>query len=166
MKFKTIVSSIGALGVLASSAAAVPASAQDQRSDRDRQNPQGYAQQGYNQDDNDNRRDHDRRDHRHDNRQDYRQNYRHNQQAQVCYYGGNYGYNGYNGNYRSGQRYPYYAQPRYVLNNYGAYGLAAPHRGYRYYRDGSGDIVLAAVATGIIALIIQGSAGNHGYSRY
>ena len=45
------------------------------------------------------------------------------------------------------------------MSDYGNYGLPAPRRGYRYYRDNNGDIVMAAIAGGIIGLII-GSAGR------
>lgn len=70
-------------------------------------------------------------------------------------YGGNYGYNGYRGRWRTGQRYAYYNNNRYWVNDYGSYGLPAPRRGYRYYRDDSGDIILAAIGTGIIASILS-----------
>ena len=43
------------------------------------------------------------------------------------------------------------------LSNYSRYGYRAPPRGYRYYRTNTGDVVLAAVATGIIASVIAGS---------
>ena len=44
------------------------------------------------------------------------------------------------------------------LSDYGRYGYRAPPRGYRYYRTNEGDVVLAAVATGIIASVIAGSS--------
>lgn len=69
-------------------------------------------------------------------------------------YGGRYGYDGYRGNWRTGQRYRYYNNRNYWVSDYGSYGLPAPRRGYRYYRDDSGDIILAAIGTGIIASIL------------
>ncbi len=69
-------------------------------------------------------------------------------------WGGQYGYNGYRGSWRTGQRYTNWRNQRYYLSDYRAYGLPAPRRGYRYYRDSSGDIVMAAIATGIIASIL------------
>jgi Ni/Co efflux regulator RcnB len=69
-------------------------------------------------------------------------------------YGGRYGYNGYRGSWRTGQRYRNYNDRRYWVSDYGSYGLPAPRRGYRYYRDDSGDIILAAIGTGIIASIL------------
>jgi Ni/Co efflux regulator RcnB len=73
------------------------------------------------------------------------------------YYGGNYGYNGYQGQWRAGQRYPHYRDRGYYVNNYYDYGLPAPRRGYRYYRADNGDIVMVAIASGIIGLIIGGA---------
>ena len=56
--------------------------------------------------------------------------------------------------YARGQRYrgdgAYFA-------DYRRYGYRAPPRGYRYYRTNQGDVVLAAVATGIIASVIAGN---------
>jgi Ni/Co efflux regulator RcnB len=73
------------------------------------------------------------------------------------YYGGRYGYAGYQGRWRAGQRYPYWRDSRYVISDYRAYRLPPPRPGYRYYRDDRGDIVMAAIASGAIGLII-GSA--------
>lgn len=73
------------------------------------------------------------------------------------YWGGRYGYNGYDGRWRVGQRYPYWRDNRYVISDYRAYRLPPPRPGYRYYRDDRGDIVMAAIASGAIGLII-GSA--------
>lgn len=75
------------------------------------------------------------------------------------YYGGRYGYDGYDGRWRVGERFPYYDDDDYVVEDYAYYGLPAPRRGYRYYRDRNGDIILAAIAGGVIGLII-GSAGR------
>lgn len=73
------------------------------------------------------------------------------------YYGGSFGYNGYNGRWRSGQRYPHYRDRGYYISNYREYGLPAPRPGYRYYRADNGDVVMAAVASGVIGLIIGGA---------
>jgi Ni/Co efflux regulator RcnB len=75
-------------------------------------------------------------------------------------YGGHYGYNGYAGAWRTGQRYPHWRDHRYVVNDWRAYHLPPPRQGYRYYRDDNGDIVMAAVTSGVIGLII-GSAMSH-----
>lgn len=96
-------------------------------------------------------RDHDRADWRDHDRNDRRDNRR------WRYYGGNYGYNGYNGRWRTGQRYPYWRDRGYYVTDYGRYGLPAPRPGYRYYRTDNGDIVMAAVASGVIGLIIGGA---------
>jgi Ni/Co efflux regulator RcnB len=83
-------------------------------------------------------------------------------------YGPGYGYNGYAGSWRVGQRYPHYRSERYVISDYRAYGLPAPRHGYRYYRTDNGDIVMVAIATGLIGLIAgQALSDNdhHGYYR-
>jgi Ni/Co efflux regulator RcnB len=76
------------------------------------------------------------------------------------YYGGRHGYNGYRGHWRTGERYPYWRENRYVIYDYRAYRLPPPRAGYRYYRDDNGDIVMAAIASGVIGLII-GSSLDH-----
>jgi len=89
-----------------------------------------------------------------------------------------YGYRDY-GRYNYGYRYApppraYYPPPRYgyappyawrrgaylppsyggvYINNYGAYGLRAPPRGYRWHRVGN-DYLLTAIATGLIFDIV------------
>lgn len=105
----------------------------------------------------DDRRD-DRRDAR-DDRRDYRQDqraYARYQRAERRYDGGRwqqprgthyqvYGY---------GQRLPS-SYNSYVVNDYNRYGLRAPPRGYHYVRNGN-DVVLAAVAGGLITAVIAG----------
>ena len=54
-----------------------------------------------------------------------------------------------------GQRMPSYYTQGYVVNDYGRYGLRAPPRGYHYVRIGN-DVVLAAVAGGLITAVIAG----------
>ena len=55
-----------------------------------------------------------------------------------------------------GQRMPaQYRDSRYVVRDYGRYGLRAPPRGYEYVRSGN-DVVLAVVATGLITAVIAG----------
>lgn len=76
------------------------------------------------------------------------------------YYGGSYGYRGYRGPWRTGQRFTHYRDRGYWVQDYRAYGLPAPRPGYRYYRDDNGDIVMAAIASGVIGLII-GNALAH-----
>ncbi|MBU1346236.1 MAG: RcnB family protein [Alphaproteobacteria bacterium] len=54
-----------------------------------------------------------------------------------------------------GQRIPSNYSRGYVVNNYSSYGLRAPPRGYQYVRSGN-DVVLAAVAGGLITAVIAG----------
>lgn len=52
---------------------------------------------------------------------------------------------------------PQYRSSRYVVNDYHRYGLRAPPRGYHYVRDdNSGDILMTAIATGLITAVIAG----------
>lgn len=140
---KAIIGMIAALGCMAS---AVPASAQWRDSDRDGRPDR----REWNRDrDRDGRPDQwDRR----DNRREYR----------WREWGGRHGYNGYRGRWRTGQRYSHWNNRNYWVNDYGRYDLPPPRRGYRYYRDDNGDIIMAAIGTGIIAAIL-GSALNDGY---
>ncbi|MET3525088.1 RcnB family protein [Phenylobacterium koreense] len=55
-----------------------------------------------------------------------------------------------------GQRFDHYRTRTYIVNDYRRYGWAPPPRGYAYYRADNGDVVLAALATGIIASVIVG----------
>jgi Ni/Co efflux regulator RcnB len=131
-----------ALAAIACVLAAVPAGAQDRdhdgRSDRTEWN----------------------RERNHDGRPDQRD--RHDKQGAYrwSYYGGRYGYAGYRGHWREGQRYPHWNNSHYYVTDYRAYNLPPPRAGYRYYRDDSGDIVMAAIGSGIIGLIL-GSQLNH-----
>lgn len=69
--------------------------------------------------------------------------------------------------WRHGQVYPYYRQRGYVIDNYRAYRLPPPRAGYRYYRSDNGDVVMAAIATGVIAMILSGALDGHdGHGRY
>ena len=118
----------------------------------------------------DDRRD-DRRDYRND-RREYRQEIREDrrelrqeqrafaryQQSQRRYNAARYqpprGYQTRQWSY--GQQLPtYYRSNQYVVSNYGQYGLRAPPRGYQYVRSGN-DVVLAAVAGGLITAVIAG----------
>ncbi len=55
-----------------------------------------------------------------------------------------------------GQRMPaHYRSRAYVVNDYNRYGLRAPPRGYQYVRSGN-DVVMTAVATGLITAVIGG----------
>lgn len=106
----------------------------------------------------------DRREWRQDNRDDRREfrqeqrAYGRWQQSQRRYNAGHYyaprGYQQRDWSY--GQRMPsYYRSNQYVVNDYNRYGLRAPPRGYHYVRSGN-DVVLAAVAGGLITAVIAG----------
>ena len=82
------------------------------------------------------------------------------------YYGGRYGYNGYDGRWRTGQYYPHWRDRAYIVEDYRAYNLPPPRSGYRYYRDDNGDVVMAAIASGVIGLIIGGALNDNDHHRY
>jgi Ni/Co efflux regulator RcnB len=54
-----------------------------------------------------------------------------------------------------GDRLPYEYRSSYYVNDYSRYGYRAPPRGYGYYRTDAGDIVMAAIATGVIVSILS-----------
>lgn len=58
------------------------------------------------------------------------------------------------GDYRHGQVYRHHRDSRYIIHDYHRYGLPAPRAGYRYYRDDNGNVIMAAIAGGIIGMII------------
>ena len=86
--------------------------------------------------------------------------YHRDRNSRWSYYGGRYGYDGYRGNWRTGQRFPYYRDDRYWIRDYNRYDLPPPPSGYRYYRDNNGDVVMAAIAGGVIGLILGGALGQ------
>jgi Ni/Co efflux regulator RcnB len=54
--------------------------------------------------------------------------------------------------FRRGERVPVvYLQPRYYVNDWRAYHLAPPPRGYRWVRPVDGHFLLVAATTGLIA---------------
>ena len=104
----------------------------------------------------------DRREHRQDARDDRRE-FRQDQRAYNRYQRAERRYSaarwqqprGYSyRTYSYGQRLPS-AYNAYVVNDYNRYGLRAPPRGYHYVRNGN-DVVLAAVAGGLITAVIAG----------
>ena len=151
---KRIVTSLLAASMLASPLAISTASAQDY---------------GRHRGDNDWNRDRDR-DHRGDrrDRRDDRRHERWSRQSHNGYYLGSRWYYGpppaayYNRSdyrpayrqWRRGDRIPAYYRSSYRDVDYRYYHLRQPPRGYHYVRDDRGDILLAAIATGIILSVI------------
>jgi Ni/Co efflux regulator RcnB len=136
---------VAGLVAIASVVTAVPASAQYRDSDRDGRSDR----REWNRD-----RDRDGRPDQWDRRDNRRQHYRWNT------YDGRHGYNGYRGRWREGQRFTHWNNSRYYVNDWGRYDLPPPRRGYRYYRDDNGDIVMVAIATGVIGLILGSQLGR------
>ncbi len=104
--------------------------------DRDRDGRPNYVERGYDRD-RDGRPDHrDRYDNRYDNSR------------------GGYAYG--HSRWARGQRFDHYRSRQYIVSDYRRHGWAPPPRGYAYYRADNGDVVMAALATGIIASVIAG----------
>jgi Ni/Co efflux regulator RcnB len=142
---KVLTAAIAATLALGSVGMASAAEAQSRGNDR-------YEQR---QDRRDDRRD-DRADRR-DQRQDQRA-YARWQRAERHYSAGRYapprGYQ--TRTWAYGQRMPAsYRSSTYVVRDYNRYGLRQPPRGYQYVRSGN-DVVLTAVATGLITAVIAG----------
>ncbi|MGV8929110.1 MAG: RcnB family protein [Brevundimonas sp.] len=133
---------------------------QDHRNDRgDRRDNRRDDRRAERRDDRNDRREwrQDRREDRQEYRQDQRA-YAQWQRSQRRYSAGRYyaprGYQTRSWSY--GQRMPsYYRSNQYVVNDYNRYGLRAPPRGYQYVRSGN-DVVLAAIAGGLITAVIAG----------
>jgi Ni/Co efflux regulator RcnB len=90
----------------------------------------------------------------------YGQNYRGDRGHHYgqSYQGG--GYRG-DGRWRQGQVYPHYRSRGYVIDDYRSYNLGPPRPGYRYYRSDNGDVVMAAIASGLIGLVIGGALSDN-----
>jgi len=78
---------------------------------------------------------------------------------------GHRGYRG-DGRWRQGQVYPHYRSRGYVIDDYRVYRLPPPRHGYRYYRSDNGDVVMAAIASGLIGLVIAGALNDNDHDRY
>ena len=99
---------------------------------------------------------HDRREWRDDRRQshhdrryyDNRGYYRPAPPPRVVYRGGH----GHGYGWARGHRYrEYYGGPVYVVNDYSRYSVRRPPYGHHWIRDDRGNLLLVAIATGIIA---------------
>lgn len=90
-----------------------------------------------------------RGDYRHDRRDDRRGDYRYDRRDDR------------RGDYRNAHRYyrgatlPRQYRSNWYIRDYNRYGYAPPPRGYGYYRTDTGDIVVAALATGVILSLLN-----------
>jgi Ni/Co efflux regulator RcnB len=161
---KKLLTAAIALSVLASAGAA-SAQSYGRPYDRDDRAPRAEersdrreARDDRREDRRDDRRDarEDRRDDRADRRADRRET-RYERRAERRYDGGRYYHpRGYQArDWRRGERLPAAYRGRAYAVDYRAYRLAAPPRGYEYRRVGD-DVVLTAIATGIIASVMFG----------
>jgi Ni/Co efflux regulator RcnB len=158
---KIITTSLAALIAAGSMATASAADAQS-RYDRDDRREQRQDRRDDRRDDRREARE-DRREWRQDRRDDrreYRQQaraYERWQRAERRYNAGRYyaprGYQVRQWSY--GQRIPSAYVNGYVIRDYNRYGLRQPPHGYHYVRSGN-DVVLAAVAGGLITAVIAG----------
>ena len=66
-----------------------------------------------------------------------------------------------------GQVYPHHHSHAHIVRDYGRYGWGRPPHGHAYYRAPTGEVVLAAIATGIILSVIGNGGGyGGGYAPY
>lgn len=148
MKTRTLI--IGALATLATVAAPMAASAQQWRGDRDRDGRYERWER---------RADQNRYDGgRYTNRERYN-DWRRGQRDQWRdgrRYGPPYGNAyGHRSRWYRGAVIPYDYRGRWYVRDYHRYGYAPPPRGYGYYRTDTGDVVLAALATGVIISLLN-----------
>jgi Ni/Co efflux regulator RcnB len=59
-----------------------------------------------------------------------------------------------------------YRSGHYMVSDYRSHGWNRPPRGYAYYNTDSGDVVMAAVATGVISSIIVNSGDHRDHHRH
>jgi len=57
--------------------------------------------------------------------------------------------------YDRGGTLPHQYRSNWYIRDYNRYGYAPPPRGYGYYRTDTGDIVMAALATGVIISLLN-----------
>lgn len=133
----------------------------ERRADRNRYDGGGYTRrERYN----DNRR-YARDQYRDNYRGGYNRNYGRNYyRYSAPYYGGGYNrpyYGGYAYGYGGPRRWhrgavlPYDYRRNWYIRDYNRYGYGPPPRGYGYYRTDTGDIVVAALATGVILSLLN-----------
>jgi Ni/Co efflux regulator RcnB len=94
-----------------------------------------------------------RREDRRDDRRDYRRDRRYDDRRyHAPPYGNAYGYR--QQRYYRGGTLPYEYRSRWYVRDYNRYGWRQPPRGYGYYRTDTGDVVIAALATGVILSLL------------
>ncbi|AOX62903.1 MULTISPECIES: RcnB family protein [unclassified Stenotrophomonas] len=142
---------VGAVASLLALGTVAPAFADDHRG-------RGHDRREWRDDRRDNRHDrhdrHDRREVRHDRRYDRRYDnrgyYRPGPPPPRVVYRPAPGYGSYG--WARGHRYrEYYGGPVYVVNDYSRYSVRRPPRDHHWIRDDRGNLLLVAIATGIIA---------------
>ena len=63
--------------------------------------------------------------------------------------------------WRKGERLdPRFHSRGYMVSDWRRHGWRAPPRGYAYYRTDGGDVVMAAVATGVVASVIANALAH------
>lgn len=149
MKMKTLI--IGALATLATVAAPMAASAQHWRGDRDRDGRYERWERRADRNRYDGGR-YTERERYNDWRRGQRDQYRDGRRYGPPY-GNAYGYH--RNRWYRGATIPYDYRSRWYVRDYHRYGYAPPPRGYGYYRTDTGDIVLAAIATGVIISLLN-----------
>lgn len=149
MKTKTLI--IGALAAAAAAAAPMAASAQAWRGDHDRDGRYERWERRADRNRHDGGR-YTERERYNDWRRGQRDQYRDGPRYSPPH-GNAYGYR--HNRWRRGATIPHDYRGRWYVRDYHRYGYAPPPRGYGYYRTDTGDIVLAAIATGVIISLLN-----------
>jgi Ni/Co efflux regulator RcnB len=137
---------IAGLAALATLATPMAAAAQSWR-DHDRQDRYERRDDRHDRrDDRYDRRDdrYDRRSDRRDDRYDRRDYRRYDRDQRRDYH-----------RWQRGSAIPREYRSRWYVSDYSRYGYRQPPRGYGYYRTDTGDVVLAAIATGVIISLLS-----------
>ena len=100
------------------------------------------------------RRDHYRDDRRYDRRERTRDHRRYAREQRRDWRNDRREYRQDRRRYYRGGTLPYQYRSNWYIRDYNRYGYAPPPRGYGYYRTDTGDIVVAALATGVILSLL------------
>jgi len=65
--------------------------------------------------------------------------------------------------WRTGERFSYYRDRGHMISDWRRYNLPPPRAGYGYYYDDNGDVVMAALASGIIGMVLGNAMADQPY---
>lgn len=68
--------------------------------------------------------------------------------------------------WRTGERFSSYRDRGRMIGDWRRYHLPPPRAGYAYYRDDNGDVVMAALASGIIGMVLGNALADQPQPYY